>query len=197
MRLGIALATATLVGCGIFASTQEQNTRPPAEICDDGIDNDRDGLADCDDTDSCGGLACRTTTGYVPDTSQFLPNADILYSVADCCDFEFNAESCPSIEIGTITMVNRASEEDGEYDVNCDLVDGESPVQWRVEGATEPVPFVVNQKLFADDTTVVTAVFLCDAGVATTFTTTCRANLQVGDADSDEIEFEVTGTAAE
>ena len=31
----------------------------PEQTCDDGIDNDCDGLTDLDDTDDCGGAACR------------------------------------------------------------------------------------------------------------------------------------------
>lgn len=190
MRLGIVLTVTTLGGC-LFGSTDPE-TRPPPEICGDEIDNDLDGLVDCDDVLACGGAACETTT-YITDTQANLPNADILFSGADCCDFEFGPDSCPSMVIGTIDFLNRATETDGEFDINCDLVESVSPIQWQVEGATEPIPFVVNQSLFADDTLTVTGVFVCQPGLSNTIVTTCRANLDVG-ADHDAIEFEVTGT---
>jgi hypothetical protein len=192
MRLVAWLSVVAIGGCLGGSAT---GTRPDPEICDDGIDNDGDGLADCDDTDSCGGLACIGTTTTTYDTSANLPNADIAYSPATCCDFEFGGPTdCPTKVIGTVEFFNRAYEEAGEFDISCDLVGGESPVQWQVAGAATPEPFVVNQNLFADDSIVVSGVFVCAAGVNNTFTTTCRANIEVG-ANFDEVEFEITGTA--
>jgi hypothetical protein len=193
MRLVGWFGFALVAGC--FGTTDGE-TRQPPEICDDGIDNDNDGFADCDDRDSCGGLACRGTTTYVIDTAANLPIADVVFSAATCCDFEFGPSDCPQKEIGTIQFFNRASEDEGEVDVSCDLVDTESPVQWKVDGASAPVPFVTNANVFAGETVTVTGYFVCAAGVNQLFTTKCRANVEVG-TDRDEIEFDVTGTPSQ
>lgn len=41
---------------------------PPAEVCDDGADNDGDGATDCDDTDCADDAACDTGNGGTPQT---------------------------------------------------------------------------------------------------------------------------------
>ncbi|MEM6931381.1 MAG: hypothetical protein AAF602_30905, partial [Myxococcota bacterium] len=79
----------------------EPMDRPDPEICDDGIDNDGDGLVDCDD-ESCGGINCqRQDTGF-----EEAP-VEIVISQSRCCDFTFNDQNCDGRLAGTIDIVNR------------------------------------------------------------------------------------------
>jgi hypothetical protein len=50
---------------------------PPAEVCDDGQDNDSDGLTDCEDSDCVGDPACSGGMCSV--------KFDACTTDADCC----------------------------------------------------------------------------------------------------------------
>ena len=54
------LALLLIAGCS--GETTDTGRKPP-EICNDAIDNDDDGLVDCDDTAECGGLQCAISVG--------------------------------------------------------------------------------------------------------------------------------------
>lgn len=162
-------------------------TRP--EVCDDEVDNNGNGLVDCDDTAFCGGLQCEAPdTDF--DTDVPLPPLEITYSVATCCDFEWAAADCPK-SIGTVGMINRG-EEDAEVDINCDLVNTQPAVQWQVQGGSDsPTPFVVDIPLFAGSSITMEAFFNCN--VSGQFTTQCRANIET-EEDRVDKEFDITGT---
>ncbi len=53
----------------------------PIEICDNGIDDDGDGLVDCEDDDCCGELGCEDNLVdfYIPNTFVVLPDCQTLF----------------------------------------------------------------------------------------------------------------------
>lgn len=58
-RFGVILLAALVAGCGSGASSDSDENS--LEACQDGIDNDEDGLVDCDDPDCAGFDVCRIT----------------------------------------------------------------------------------------------------------------------------------------
>jgi hypothetical protein len=169
-------------------------TRPDPEICDDGIDNDGDGGADCDDTD-CGGLHCQTNGNT--ETGEELPMAEVLYDPSTCCDFVFGPDDCPQMQVGTISFINRSESDDATVTLSCNLIGGSvAAVRWMAEGDTQPRPFITDETLPAGTTLPVEAWFVCD-GVNQTFTTSCIAHVEIEGTDADEVTFEITGTSAE
>ena len=160
------------------------------ETCDDGIDNNGNGLVDCADTAFCGGLACATgdDDDDDDDTAAPPPVVEVIYSADDCCDFAFGPGDCP-MSIGTLQIANRSVEADGEMDVSCDLVDGESPIVWQLQGGTEPPnPFIVNAPLLATSQVTVEAFYNC--AVTHGFQTSCRAIAEV-EGVKDSVEFQI------
>jgi len=57
MRIPTLLCVALLAPVLLFTACKVQETDPEAE-CDDGVDNDLDGLYDCDDPDCAGVAGC-------------------------------------------------------------------------------------------------------------------------------------------
>jgi hypothetical protein len=164
-------------------------TRP--EVCDDGVDNNGNGLVDCDDASFCGGLQCQAPDTDV-DTDEPLPPLEISYTAAECCDFTFTTSECPK-SIGTFGMIDRG-EDDAVIDVSCDLVNSEAAVQWQVQGGSDaPTPFIVDTPVYAGSSVTIEGFFNC--AVPGEFTTHCRANIET-DEDRAEIEFDITGTPA-
>jgi hypothetical protein len=189
MRLWVG---ALLVSC----SGEAPYTRPDPEICDDGADNDGDGLVDCDDKSDCGGIACRTT--YTTDTAPDLPDAEVLFNEDDCCDFTYSSADCPQLEIGSITFINRSGSEDGQIDVSCNDVGPNSvpAIQWAPQGSTHPSQFIINAPIYAGETVVMDAYFVCGGGVNFDFTTQCVSDIEVGVA-KDTYDWTLSATVNE
>ncbi|MEZ4235936.1 MAG: M4 family metallopeptidase [Myxococcota bacterium] len=60
-------AYSTFSGVTLTAKTAGGSTNPPpAEVCDDGVDNDGDGATDCNDSDCTNDPACTSTPGNCP-----------------------------------------------------------------------------------------------------------------------------------
>jgi len=194
-RKTLQLTTILLLSVGFGATgctgtDTDDGGRKPPEICNDEIDNDDDGLIDCDDSAECGGLQCNTGTTDT-DTTVELEEAEILFSAADCCDFTFSQGECPKM-IGTYQAANREPETDGELDASCDLIGDDPPLKFSVDGCPNcPIPYLTNQPV--DPNTTVTVEVWFDCAVVTTFKATCRTNIEV-DPFKDEWEFEVNGT---
>ena len=58
-----AIAIATTAGCrpvALYGGPPTTPVAPASEICGDGVDNEGDALADCDDPDCAGLEACAT-----------------------------------------------------------------------------------------------------------------------------------------
>jgi hypothetical protein len=179
---------AAVTGCA-GTDTDGEGRKPP-EICNNEIDDDDDGLVDCDDELECGGLQCETDTTDTDIVVELDP-AEILFDPTSCCDFTFSQGDCPMM-IGTYQAANREEEIDGELDASCNLIGGEPPLSFSVAGCPNcPIPYLVNQPV--DPNTTVTVEVWFDCAVAQTFEATCLTEIDVNPY-TDDREFTVTGT---
>lgn len=88
---------------------------PVVETCDDGLDNDDDGLIDCDDSDCAASLACYA----VPFEECGNGIDDDGDGDADCADSEcFETEPCGPEN--TFETCSDAIDNDGDGAVDCD-----------------------------------------------------------------------------
>ncbi|MEQ1502932.1 MAG: hypothetical protein ABMB14_11915 [Myxococcota bacterium] len=194
MRWFAGLAGAIGLGaCG--GGGDDTSPRPELEVCDDGEDNDGDSLVDCDDTQDCGGIHCQNTGDDDDDTTPTEPaTIEILFDETSCCDFTFTSEDCPSKTIGTFSVLNRSLEDDGDFDVSCDLVGpGLSAIKWQPEDASSKQAFVVASPIYANNQVEVTGYFDCVGTIDTEFTTACNITANVG-SETAVLDFEITGT---
>ena len=167
----------------------EGGVRPPPEICDDRLDNDGDGLVDCDD-EACGGLACTNGGGGGTTRPDPLDPVEILFDSQDCCDFTFGPGDCNKI-VGSYTIANR-TDEDGELDISCDTPGGGSTPAYRFTLSNQPKDDDDPRGGFSDfpiapqSDVVVTQYYDCFTNQS--FTTTCRGKITVAFDDRDEID---------
>jgi hypothetical protein len=172
--------------------------RPPPEDCQDGIDNDSDGLVDCDDSAECGGLQCQnandTDTGITVD----LPDLEIEIPPDTCCNFTFSDPAdCPMV-VGSYVVHNRTLESEAELDASCDLYEGDSPISFDVEGCSNcPTPFLTN--FVVDPQTSVTVELVFNCSIGHTFTANCLTDVKANGAIPAEVEktLNPTGTYLE
>lgn len=184
MRWWMLAAAAVTVSCSGTETEPEGR-----EICGDDIDNNGNGLVDCDDTKYCGGLQCLpTTTGDDDDDTTELPVVEIDDPGGNVF-FTFTAGGCPQL-VKTYHVVNRSDDTDGVVDASCDWLDTTSVFRWVPDGGT-PTQFVVDEDLYAGTQMQLDMYFTC--GINTEFTTKCRVKGDVGGITTD-IEFDVTGT---
>lgn len=174
-----------LLGC----VTVDPQPRADPEICDDGIDNNGDGLIDCDD-DACGGIQCREGSG--PDTGASDEPVEIVIDNRKCCEFTFNEQNCSNLRAGTIDIVNRTDEDGAITYIRCDnTAEFGGVVSFRVLNSGEtPVDILATTTVPAQSTITVEAVFDCEADAA--FTATCEAKAAAGPF-GDERGFIVRG----
>lgn len=176
-----------LVACS--GSSTDDTPFVGPETCDNGVDDNGNGLVDCADTDFCGGLACATGDDDDDDTGEPLAPVEVVYSAEDCCDFIIDTE-CPK-SLGTVGVVNRTTEE-AVLDASCDLVDGESPIVWQIKGGDDPPEaFIVNAPVSATTELTLEAFYNC--AVTHGFVTTCRVKIDTEEEEAD-VEFDVTAT---
>lgn len=192
MRGAFGLAGFLLLSC---SGGDDGTERKDPEICDDEIDNNDDGLVDCEDEASCGGLVCRDPSGDDDDdTTVPTPDVEILWDPSACCDFEYD---CPGGDksIGTFAIVNHLADADAEFDISCTLVGPQlSPIEFQVVGSSAaPVPFVVNADVYAGAQVTVEAFFVCKPQLSQDFSTTCKVIVETED---DEWEQEIPIDAA-
>jgi hypothetical protein len=140
-------AVALFLVVGACSGDDDGTTEPIGpETCDNGVDDNGNGLVDCEDSTFCGGLQCITTGDDDDDTTTELPEVEIDFS-GTSVEFTFTPQSgtC-SQPIRTFTVVNRNEDLEAVVDANCDLinggtagigfdVDGASPRQYVVDGA--------------------------------------------------------------
>ena len=195
MRYIFILGLPAVWGC----TGTDPEPRPDPEICDDGIDNDGNGAIDCDDS-ACGGLPCMNQGDDDDDTTEPPGVVEIVYNEQDCCDFTFGQSDCPQMRIGTITIINRSTEYDGQVDVFCDRVgpDAAPVIQWVAGNAPEPRPTVVNAPVPRESEIEIDGVFVCQTGVNQDFTSECTAFIEAGpegQTEEDEVTFVISATA--
>jgi hypothetical protein len=171
--------------------------RKDPEICDDDIDNDDDGLIDCDDTEECGGLQCvpaESDTGTTVD----LPDLEIVMNAKNCCNFSFSGPAdCPLV-IGTYEAINRSTEEVADLDASCDLIDGSPPFTFNTPNCPQcPAPYLTNVAVDPGETVTVEIIFNCTIGQ--TFTANCLTDISADGTIPGEVErgFNPTGTLNE
>jgi hypothetical protein len=182
-----------LAGLGWACSGDDGTVRPDPEICDDEIDNDGNGLIDCEDSSACGGIHCQQTGDDDDDTAE----SELVEIVLDddtCCDFTFGAADCPQKEIGTFSIINRSPDVEGNFDVSCDTVGPNlAPIEWQVAGGSNQVPYLVNLPLAPNATVEIQGYFVCTPGLEVDFTTTCHISAEV-EGVKDELDHDVHAT---
>lgn len=188
LRFSLALITVLGVGC----SGNPPGTRPDPEICDDGIDNDGNGLIDCEDTVSCGGLACRDADTDTNDTGDPLPPLEILIDSEDCCNFTFSNADCAGKPIGQFRIINR-SDDDGTIDVTCDLpgTGGISAVEFRMNDNQTLRQFLTDAPMRSTSDNTIYMSY--DCYTSQSFEIGCRAKATLP-SDVEELGFSVRGT---
>ena len=169
--------------------TVEGGERAEREICDDGVDNDGDGLIDCDDTDSCGGIPCQ---GVGADTGGSGEPVEIVIEGRRCCDFTFNAGNCNNRSAGTLDVINRTDNDGLITSIRCERKDQiiGIPVGFRVDPLSDAKDALADVELPANSTVTVEAVFDCQT--EDPFTVSCEAKAVVGPL-GDERGFIVRG----
>ena len=188
MRIG--MLGLLLLGC----SGGDTPGRLDPEICDDDIDNNGDGLVDCEDTTACGGLVCRDP-GDTDDTDVEPEAVEIVYDPETCCDFSFD---CPGQDksIGRFSIVNRSTELDAFVDVSCGLVGPSlTPIEFQVVGSSQqPVPFLRDADLYAETSIEIEVFFACKPGLNIDFETLCTVEVE-NEEDDFEKEFPIQASA--
>ena len=167
----------------------------PPEICDDGIDNDGDGLVDCDD-EACGGLACRDPGDDDDDTgTEPPPVVEILFDPTDCCDFTFTVPNDCQKVVGSFSIINRSETEDGLIKtLTCDIPQGgtQAAILFQLDDSTQKFPFVANAELDRNSQVDVTLWYDCFTNDS--FELPCRVKAEVGE-EEDEVEWTTHATA--
>jgi len=173
----------------------ETTVPPPPEICDDGIDNDGDGLVDCEDEASCGGLACRDPGDDDDDSgTEPPPIVEVLFNADTCCDFDFSVPGDCQKEVGAFSIINRSETIDGLIKtLTCDIPPGgtEAAILFSLDDNPQRYPFVANAELDRNSTVEVHVWYDCYANQS--FELPCRVKAEVDDV-ADEVEWTTVGT---
>ncbi len=164
----------------------EERTEPESD-CADGIDNNGNGLVDCDDPD-CGGINCRRF-----DTGIDEQEVEIVIDQRDCCDFTFNPTNCNNRLAGTIEVVNRTKSPGLVTFVRCDPKDFGNAVGFRVGSDGIVDNALGNVPLAEESSVVIEAVFDCQTDAA--FTAECEISATAG-TFGDDRGFLVRGSFA-
>jgi hypothetical protein len=184
------LALMLIAGCS--GETTDTGRKPP-EICNDAIDNDDDGLVDCDDSAECGGLQCATGTESDTGPTVELPDLELVFDVPAAYNFEFSGPGdCPLL-IGTYEAINR-TEFDAELDANCNQIGGDYPFTFSAPDCNQcPTKFLTNYQLEPGESVTVDITFVCEVGQQT-FTADCITDISAEGAIPVEVRFTPTGT---
>jgi hypothetical protein len=190
LRNGVALLF--LVG----ACSGDDDTGPEPigpETCDNGVDDNGNGLVDCDDKAYCGGIQCIPTGDDDDDDTTEPPEVEIDFD-GSTLDFSFTPQAgiC-SQPIRTITVVNRNEDVEALVDANCDLVGdaGTSAIGFDIDGQN-PRAFIVDETLPAATSIEVGMIFAC-RGIDEPFSTNCRIKVDLSGL-VDEATFTANGT---
>ncbi len=121
--IGLALGGA---GCGAHTSLRDDDAGPADEVCDNGHDDDADGLVDCDDPECASDESCSILPGCEP-TLELCEDGIDNNGNGDtdcddlCCDaFCFNRD-CPGCMYGVpFEPADAESNCDDAFDEDCD-----------------------------------------------------------------------------
>ncbi len=93
-------------------------TPPPAEVCNNGLDDDADGLTDCSDAGDCSSAA--NCTSNPPPVAENCTNGtdDDGDSLADCADADCNADASCALP-SNVENCAVAGDEDGNGQADC------------------------------------------------------------------------------
>lgn len=186
-------AVALFLVVGACSGDDDGTTEPIGpETCDNGVDDNGNGLVDCEDSTFCGGLQCVTTGDDDDDTTTELPEVEIDFS-GTSVEFTFTpqAGTC-SQPIRTFTVVNRNEDLEAVVDANCDLINGGTAgIGFDVDGAS-PRQYVVDEPL-APATSMELGMFFACRGINDAFTTVCRVKVDL-EGITDQVEFDANGT---
>ncbi|MBX2800555.1 MAG: hypothetical protein KTR31_22945 [Myxococcales bacterium] len=170
------------------------------EICGDGIDNNDNGLVDCEDATYCGGPGCAapppTDEGF--DTDQLVfPGIEDLN-----CDFSFGTTDCSRKELCTFTFEN-TSPDPATFNAECSTPAGggnkyDSAILFQVQGDNNAAGRVSREPADAGETVLVTLYY--DCFVAETFNVDCEVRAEGTDGVIPLLtteNFEIQGTFIE
>ena len=168
------------------------------EVCDNGIDDNGNGLVDCDDASFCGGLVCRGDGGGGDtDTAVEQAPVEILFDESDCCDFSYGLQDCNEKRIGEFRVANRTDSE-GLIDASCEVPQGagtdEVVVKFRNNQAGSVRDFLVNSPIDAGSETLITVFY--DCFYQETFQVSCQAEVEAEER-SDTIRWTIEGVFIE
>lgn len=162
----------------------------PAEICDNGIDDNGNGLVDCDDSAFCGGAPC-LRQGGTGDTSGGGEPLVIGYQ-DKMCDFLFSEADCVQ-QICSIPVENN-TDEDGVITANCENPakdNYEVVVKFRnVQENTGRLNALSASPFEKESSTTIELFYDCFQ--LETFTTACTIQLDADDRQED-VDFTIEG----
>ena len=143
LRVSLALATISLalVSADRAFAQPEEETRPDKELnCTDGIDNDGDGVVDCDDADCTADAACKPAAPAAPPaaapartdketncTDRSDNDGDTVVDCADADCYEDPACKPSGTPEKSNSLCSDFVDNDGDGSIDCDDMDCEGP----------------------------------------------------------------------
>jgi len=184
--LGLVLFVA---GCNKDSGVDPKN---PEIVCDDGIDDNGDGLVDCADPTCAADPACgtgTTTTGGTTGGTTGLGDLAITLDPADCCTIQhqIGITECPQY-VGTLTFTNSTGA-DVAHSASCTPASLGSAISFRRDTGGNPVPMDQVNAQLSDGGEVYEMLFNCNE--TATFLVDCVAQIDDGSGAPVDLQFSV------
>lgn len=176
----------------LFSCTNGPGTFEGFEICNNGIDDNNDGLTDCEDEATCGGPDCRFNNSG--ETGVQLGDVRIEWKDGQC-DFLYGDADCTKL-VCTILVTND-TEEEGFVTSSCDNPienNYDNILDWRnAQQATGRTGGLSNSPLDAKDTAEIELYYDCFMpNTEPKFTASCNLRAEA-DNKFDTKTFSVEG----